>query len=344
MHNVLKILAEKQQKLEADKRNVFAKQFGFSPTLAGTPPAEAIAKATTTPEALLGQKDRSRSPRREQQGGITTNPLSKTLQPNGSNVPLSELLKGPPSLSMAPFLTGSKSAPSLPLGSAVRGQSQKHIVADNNRGNLVKKWRELSRPKGRPGNPAQNVDIPTSLHHLESWFQQRNLTNMLEFDFPGSVGGWLRFKYTSAQALQAEADWQPALHGTWWYALWQILTTGMLLESTDESKGHEFQIPGVYVTTDRPLAVSYARPQVLFSDDVYYKVMLELRVDMSRKRQRKKTRLEQWVFPPEAVAIVAILVWPGAKVAKGEERLDIWQSDLEVRPAGCCDDGGFGPW
>jgi len=245
---------------------------------------------------------------------------------------------------MAQLLAGPTDAPALTLGSAQKGQSQKHVIADNCRGNLVKQWRQLSKPKGRAPTPAQNIHIPAALQSLQGWFQQRNLTPLLQPDALGSVGGWLRFSYASAQAVQAEASWQPALHGTWWYALWQILTSGILLESTDEAKGHEYQIPGVYVTIDQKLAESYARPQVLFNDGVYYKVMLDVRCDMSKKRQKKKTKLDQWIFPPEAIAIVGILVLPGTKVEKGEEQLDIWQDELEVRPAESGVDGGFMPW
>ena len=41
-----------------------------------------------------------------------------------------------------------------------------------------------------------------------------------------------------------DANIRTAFHGTWWYALWGLLRIGRVLESNDESKGHEFWHPG----------------------------------------------------------------------------------------------------
>ena len=41
-----------------------------------------------------------------------------------------------------------------------------------------------------------------------------------------------------------DANIRTAFHGTWWYALWGLLRSGRVLESNDESKGHEFWHPG----------------------------------------------------------------------------------------------------
>ena len=41
-----------------------------------------------------------------------------------------------------------------------------------------------------------------------------------------------------------DANVRSAFHGTWWYSLWGLLHNGRMLESNDESKGHEFWHPG----------------------------------------------------------------------------------------------------
>ena len=40
-----------------------------------------------------------------------------------------------------------------------------------------------------------------------------------------------------------DATIRAACHGAWWYALWGLLRSGRVLESNDDSKGHEFWHP-----------------------------------------------------------------------------------------------------
>lgn len=70
--------------------------------------------------------------------------------------------------------------------------------------------------------------------------------------------------------------WVKAYHGTWWYALSSLLTSGVVAESADESSGHEFWAVGAYCSPLVETARQYARPQRVFSDGMYHRVMLEV--------------------------------------------------------------------
>ena len=78
-------------------------------------------------------------------------------------------------------------------------------------------------------------------------------------------------------------------YGTWWYSVWQVLLSGVLLESNDYAKGHDFWEPGVYCTPLVSTAKWYARPHIVFVDGVYHCIMYELRVDpLKIKTERER--------------------------------------------------------
>ena len=53
------------------------------------------------------------------------------------------------------------------------------------------------------------------------------------------------------QSFADDADIRTAYHGTWWYALWGLLHSGKLLESNNESKGHEFWVEGALLEGEK---------------------------------------------------------------------------------------------
>ena len=123
-------------------------------------------------------------------------------------------------------------------------------------------------------------------------------------------------------------------HGTWWYALWAILASGLLLESNDTEQGHEFWEPGVYVTALVTTAESYGRPQRVFGDGMYHRVFLEVRYDPGQVRRHRQRGGVQIVLPSRAVAVVGVHFRPNAPPWNGEERLDDWVPQLEALPHG----------
>ena len=144
------------------------------------------------------------------------------------------------------------------------------------------------------------------------------------------------YQYTRQPAVKSKSTWDVAFHGTWWYSIWLILESGVLLESSDYGLGHDFlkNSPGVYCTPMTETARTYARPHVIFGDGVYHRVMLELRVNTERRKRNRKKGGVQWVFNSDAVSLHALWVQRNAPPARHEERVNEWDPELEARPAG----------
>jgi len=152
-------------------------------------------------------------------------------------------------------------------------------------------------------------------------------------DKPGAVH--LYYDYTAfAPARMARLPTAPdrAFHGTWWYALRNILETGVLLESGDKSRGHDFSVAGVYVSPNFETALYYARPQTLFEGELPYCVVLEVRVRCDNARKRKRKGGTQWVFASEQVVLVGVHVLANVTPAKGTEFMPGWFDPFEASP------------
>jgi len=202
---------------------------------------------------------------------------------------------------------------------------------------LVTLWREASKPKPRKGAsvPAPLPDIckATFRELFDEWLAARGLKDAVIFDREDDRGWWV-YRYARDPPVESKDTWKTAFHGTWWYAAWSILNTGIILESNDESLGHQFWEPGVYCSPKFSTGASYARPQILFGDSVYHRIVLELRVDPERQQKKKKKGGNQWVFPSDAVSLHAIWIRSNAPPCKGEERLNFWDPNLEALPDG----------
>ena len=123
-------------------------------------------------------------------------------------------------------------------------------------------------------------------------------------------------------------------HGTWFYGVGSVLASGQVALSWNENLGHECWKPAVYTTPLMCTATRYARPHLLFSDAVYYRVVLELRVDDRRKIKKRQAGGHQILFPADAVHVRAVWVRPNAPPCVAEERLSSWNPELEALPAG----------
>jgi len=141
---------------------------------------------------------------------------------------------------------------------------------------------------------------------------------------------YTRFLKASEARLAGKPD--RAFHGTWWYGLRNILETGVLVESGDEARGHEFSVPGVYVSPNFATALSYARPQTLFPGELPYCVVLELRVRCENARKRKKQGGTQWVFASDQVVLIGIHVLANVWPDKGTEFMPGWNDSFEASP------------
>ena len=183
---------------------------------------------------------------------------------------------------------------------------------------------------------------------MQEWLARRNLLGMLQRqerpDAPMTVKNdhWVYYALTPVAQSQGSLDvtgatWKQAFHGTWWYALWNLLLTRQIAASTDEAKGHEFNSLGamVYCTPVFDTAIWYARAQNVFGDGVYHRVVLELRVDWRAKFATKKTGGNQWTFPSDAVVIVGVWFCHNCGNPAGTEHVRFWEAADEAVPVGC---------
>lgn len=204
---------------------------------------------------------------------------------------------------------------------------------DHSRENLVEQWREVSKPR-RAGAVAKQPrgskkDFPAL---FDEWLKVRDLHDSLRRCKAEDQRGWRVYRYTREPVVKAAASWEQAFHGTWWYSVWSVIESGVMLESDDRSKGHDFWEPGVYCSPNLDTGRWYARPHILFGDGVYHRVLFELRVDPSRRKKNRQRGGVQWVFPAAAVALYAVWVQLNAPPKNGEERVNDWDPLLEALP------------
>eukprot|EP00971_Amphidinium_carterae_P346623 6488207-Amphidinium_carterae.1 len=214
------------------------------------------------------------------------------------------------------------------------------------RGALPKDWQELSRPRKRgrirPYASHVRADFPFL---LDEWLFQRNLSGVLtrnhaqeqleqQSHYKGQEQGlrrWLIYDYNRRQE-PIDPTWVQTFHGTWWYSLWSILESGVMLESNDAKLGHDFWMPGTYVTPTLETATWYSRPHIVFNDGVYQRAVIELRVNKKRIKAERIRGGDQWVFPADAVKIVGFRFKTNAPPKAPEQRFDTWDPRLEAIP------------
>lgn len=201
------------------------------------------------------------------------------------------------------------------------------------RGKLVDIWRDLCKPRKQGTIAPQPRGCKVDFDPLfQQWLAARGLEDSLER--VENQRGWFVYKYKREPVVQPEEWWDQAFHGTWWYPVWSMLESGVLLESDDRALGHDFWEPGVYCSPKLETGRWYARPQVLFADGCYHRVVFELRVDPERRKKNRQRGGIQWVFNSDAVSIYGLWVQVNAPPVKGEERLNDWDPALEALPLG----------
>jgi len=201
------------------------------------------------------------------------------------------------------------------------------------RENLVIQWREVCKPRRAGAMGAKRRGSRKDFADLfQQWLIARNLNDALVPD--RYEDGWKVYTYDRTPVVKSEEHWARAFHGTWWYAVWLVLESGVFLESNDRDRGHDFWEPGVYCSPNLSTARWYARPHILFGDGVYHRVIFELRVNEEKRIRNRQRGGVQWVFKPDAVSLHAVWVQRNAPPANGEERINDWDPKLEARPFG----------
>ena len=282
----------------------------WSPSGSSTPPlGEWSPSGSSTPP--LARRGRGRS---------TTPPLPRRVREDASSgssrPPLLRRRREDPASSSA------AASASLPLVAAI-------AEACRYQGN-VRRWKKVAHAHKRyPGiRPDPDFDVELFKVELSRWLEIRGLHLLLSFHV--ARPGALDYIYTPRQRIITALDtWEKACHGTWWYALSSILHTGIILESSEKAAGHDFHMPGTYVTWYENVAKFYCKPQQLFGG--WSRVMLLVACDTAQLVPGKKRR-QQRQFPSGSVAILGVRFYYNDPPEAGLGRLPHWDPSLEARP------------
>ena len=172
--------------------------------------------------------------------------------------------------------------------------------------------------------------IPTALRNDHWVYYARRIFE--DVNLPGADN----YKPASLAPGERPPNWQTAFHGTWFYGLWNLLLTGQISPSNDESKGHEFNRLGalVYCSPLFDTGLWYARAQNIFGDGVYNRCVLELAVDLEKRARAKADGGVQWTLPSEAVVICGVWVCFNCGNPKGYPHVREWEPMDECIPFG----------
>ncbi len=96
---------------------------------------------------------------------------------------------------------------------------------------------------------------------------------------------------------------------------------------------------GHYCALDMEYARWFSRPQVLFQDDAFHRVMYRVAFDQSKvKRVRFVMEGTEHVINDGGIVLLSCLMKPNfPPVEHTEERFHDWNPQLEIRPSGCED-------
>jgi hypothetical protein len=133
------------------------------------------------------------------------------------------------------------------------------------------------------------------------------------------------------------SNWVSAYHGSRWYAAWSICAEGFINVS---KKGDPIYQAGGgtghYCAVDFEYARWYSRPQVLFNDGCYHRVMFRLAYDKKKLRNIRYVSqgLEHIVWE-NGIVLLSCLMKPNyPPVEATEERFSSWDPSLEIHPWG----------
>lgn len=223
-------------------------------------------------------------------------------------------------------------------------------LAEYNQRDLVQHWKNQSSGRRKKAIPRQTFPDEMAMEafglNLDRWLQERLLQDTLErdarWDPPASEGDpsypFMYYRYLPPRTvenayIEPEEGWSRGFHGTWFYALWSILESGVLLESSSKERGHYFYSPGVYLTPSLSGSIWYARPHHMFDDAMYHRVIVEVLYDTSKVLPLKgKVASRAVVVSSDAVAITGIIIQPNSPPYAGEERCETFDPSLEVIP------------
>ena len=161
------------------------------------------------------------------------------------------------------------------------------------------------------------------------------------------VGGgrrdlWHRYLYRpTSQAQDVCSTWETAYQGSWWYSLWLVAASGVVLASEDKELGHDFNsVCGVFCSPSLKVAEKYARPGKPFPDGLYHRLVYELWVQPGKRRKRRHGSTgSQWILQPDHVRLKAVRIKIDAPPEQHVEGWSKWKPSLEARPKDAAEQG-----
>lgn len=167
----------------------------------------------------------------------------------------------------------------------------------------------LGRRKDKCGNPIQALfDKPQLVTMLEGDWYRFPWIAFSDAELPTTSQGGLAYE------LDGKASWVTAWHGIRMEALYSICFHGFVKAScSDGDRGERTHtgVTGVYCFSDErqeKAADQYAVFVDLLRTEVYWRAVLELRVDRSARVPMASRRTDQWVQPQDSVRLVALCV------------------------------------
>ena len=109
-----------------------------------------------------------------------------------------------------------------------------------------------------------------------------------------------------------------------------------MLESSNTGIGQEY-LEGneeMYCSQNILVAAGYARPQILFKNNVFIRFIVKVTIDGKHKHVPKKKQQRYWTVPTCFASIAGVFAIVDAPRYQGEGRLWDWDPKLEAVPVG----------
>ena len=152
---------------------------------------------------------------------------------------------------------------------------------------------------------------------------------------------WHRYLYRPTSQDVCFSTWETAYQGSWWYSLWLVAASGVVLASEDKELGHDFNsVCGVFCSPSLKVAEKYARPGKPFPDGLYHRLVYELWVQPGKRRKRRHGSTgSQWILQPDQVRLKAVRIKIDSPPEQHVEGWSQWKPSFEARPKDALEPG-----
>ena len=168
---------------------------------------------------------------------------------------------------------------------------------------------------------------------LAQFFRQRDLSHVLQFEGAEENRRILTYKLVNPCSSYPCSNGEERVthyHGLYPQCLWSIADQGCLRASCDYGAGHEFSIPGVYMTPQWHYSLQYAHACQLLEDGIMWKFVAEVSADAKSLLRQRTSRCGnvEMVYPEHAVILRYIHVVIDAWVKENDTRFYAFEQEL----------------